>query len=777
MQKSFLSLPALLKQSVISTLVAAFVTSAHAEDNNPEKSEIKLDAVLVNAKKIESTPKASDINNDYLNARRASTSDTASLLQDVPGVSIYGAGGTSSLPAIHGMADDRVRVKVDGMDLIASCPNHMNSPLSYIDPTNVGSLKVYAGITPVSAGGDSIGGTIIASSKPPEFAAPGEGVLKKGEVGTFYRSNNRAKGVNLSATVASENLSVAYSGSTVEAENYKAGGNFKNFTQTGRSGHTLALDEVGSTAYKNQTHTLGIALKGDGNLIEGSLGYQDTPYQLYPNQRMDMLNNEQKKLNLRYLGEFKWGQFEARAYHERVSHYMDFGGDKQYIYGPNAPSTIIAPGMPMYTNGRTTGFSAKADIQLTEDDLLKIGAEYQRYRLNDWWPPSPADLTGMVSSPGVPATSGGMAPYTFLNINNGKRDRLAAFSEWEAHWNPQWMSLLGVRLEQVKTDAENVHGYNNMMAGYAASATAFNARNHQKTDHNLDFTALGRYTPSVTSTYEFGYAQKTRSPNLYERYSWSQNSMALIMNNFVGDGNGYLGNIDLKPEIAHTFSATVDWHDAAQAWGLKATPYLTYVSDFIDAVRCNGSGLMMNALCGGAANNTATKKFVQMQYANQSARIYGLDLSGHMPLASGSAGNFELRGVVNLTRGENRDTGYGLYNIMPLNAKLVVGQTLGGWKNSVELIGVESKNHLSEPRNEIKTSGYALVNLRGSYAWDKGNVRVDFGVENLFDRLYYLPLGGAYSGQGMTMSTNGIPWGIAVPGMGRSLYAGANIKF
>ena len=71
----------------------------------------------------------------------AATSDTASLLRDVPGVSLYGAGGVSSLPAIHGLADDRLRIKVDGMDLIASCPNHMNPALSYIDPTNVGSAQ------------------------------------------------------------------------------------------------------------------------------------------------------------------------------------------------------------------------------------------------------------------------------------------------------------------------------------------------------------------------------------------------------------------------------------------------------------------------------------------------------------------------------------------------------------------------------------------------------------------------------------------------------------
>ena len=28
--------------------------------------------------------------------------------------------------------------------------------------------------------------------------------------------------------------------------------------------------------------------------------------------------------------------------------------------------------------------------------------------------------------------------------------------------------------------------------------------------------------------------------------------MAMNMINMVGDGNGYVGNVDLKPEVAHT---------------------------------------------------------------------------------------------------------------------------------------------------------------------------------------------------------------------------------
>ena len=104
----------------------------------------------------------------------------------------------------------------------------------------------------------------------------------------------------------------------------------------------------------------------------------------------------------------------------------------------------------------------------------------------------------------------------------------------------------------------------------------------------------------------------------------------------------------------------------------------------------------------------------------------------------------------------------------------------GGWNNAAEVVLVDAKSDVSAVRNEVETPGYALLNLRGSYAWKKA--RLDFGVENVFDRLYYHPLGGAYVGQGITMPPNqthlGVPaWGTAVPGMGRTLYAGINVQF
>ena len=758
--------PKYVSLAIVSVLVFSGVClpiAAMAQEQEPV-----LEEVNVQADKLQPAAMSSAVSTDNLQQMRAATSDTASLLANTPGVSLYSAGGVSSLPVIHGLADDRLRIKVDGMDLIASCPNHMNPPLSYLDPASVGTLTTYAGITPVSVGGDSIGGSIIAETRDPVFAANGEDLLTQGEMGAFYRSNGNVRGGNIAVAAASEHINLSYTGSSVQSDNYKAADDFKTSTATGRLGHTLPQDEVGSSAYESINQTLGLALKGGNHLLDTQLSFQKVPEQLYPNQRMDMLENEQKSINTRYVGQFNWGELEAQVYEEQVEpHHMDFGDDKRVWYSMmmpvGMPCSPIGPGcaygMPMDTESTNTGINLKADINLDDRNLLRVGGLYQEYSLDDWWEPS----------------GGMMGPGVFVNINNGQRDRAGLFSEWESRINPEWLTLLGVRYEAVNMNAGDVQGYedtNGMMmmpSNQRADAAAFNAEDHERTDDNWDLTALTRYTPDTNADIEFGVSRKTRSPNLYERYTWSTWGMASIMNNFVGDGNGYVGNIDLDPEVANTVSATFDFHSTDRQWEIKATPFYSRVDDYIDAVRCT-SGAACTPM-----NQMARDQFVVLKYENQEAELYGVDLSGRMPLASTAAGDFGLQGLVNYTHGENRDTDDDLYNVMPLNATLTLTHKLGGWENGIELVAAAAKDDVSGVRNEIKTAGYSVTNLRTSYSWEQ--VRVDVGVDNAFDKMYYEPLGGAYVGQGTTMGINSIPWGVGVPGMGRSVYAGITYRF
>jgi iron complex outermembrane receptor protein len=683
--------------------------------------------------------------NASLAPQRAATSDSARLLQDLPGVSLYGAGGVSSLPAIHGLADDRLRIQVDGMDLVAACPNHMNSALSYIDPTRVGSITVFAGITPVGVGGDSIGGTIAVNSAPPEFANSADTATTKGQLGAFFRSNGQASGANLSASYIGQDINLSYSGSRVTSFNYRAGGDFKAAGPGTTGGPWLDANEVGSTAYTAENHEVGIALRRDKHLLQLNLGVQRLPFEGFPNQRMDMTGNDSTQLNLRYQGQFDWGRLQARAYGQNTEHAMNMGPDR-FSYG-----TL---GMPMNTSAKTRGATLQADYVVSERDIVKAGIESQTYTLYDWWPQA----------------GGVMGPRTFWNVDYGTRNRLGAFAEWEAAWSEQWLTLLGLRSEAVDTDAGPVQGYN-AQAIWATDAAAFNALDRQRTDHNLDFTALARYTPDEAHTFEAGLARKTRSPNLYQRYPWSTQPMATLMNNFVGDGNGYVGNPKLQPEVAHTLSASGDWHDAAKnQWGFKATGYVTWVQDYMDAQRC------AIGQCGGAANLSSTSGFVNLQYVNQSARLYGLDLSGNLALGSrANWGSFKGTGVLSYVNGSNQTTGDHLYNIMPLNAKLALEQRLNAWTNTAELQLVSAKTHVSQVRNEVPTAGYGLLNLRSSY--EVKQLRLDLGIENLLNRSYALPLGGAYAGQGASMTSLGIPWGVVVPGMGRSINVALNLRF
>ncbi|MDY0055923.1 MAG: TonB-dependent receptor [Methyloversatilis sp.] len=742
-------------------------TSASAQ-SEAGPAPTKLVPLRIEGARDESPVGAATLSSSTMNALRSSSSDTARLLEGMPGVSTYGAGGISSLPSIRGLADERLKITVDGMDLMSACPNHMNPALSLIDPGKVEAVTVFAGITPVSEGGDSIGGAIQIKSARPKFAASDAGVLTEAKVGTFFRSNGNARGHSVDLSIASTQLSVRYSESGSESDNYRAAGDFKRdgfWKQLGQ--RPVAERQVASSGYRgSKNREIGLALAWSSNsVLHLTFSEQKLDYQGFPNQRMDMIfsrpdpanpgsyaiaentpSNVNRTLNLRYLGQHDWGELEARLFRQTVAHHMDLNQDR-----------FIGMFMPMKSDASTLGGLLKASIPLTPDHLLRVGTDFQQYRLDDWWPP-------------IGLAPGSMCCDDFQNIRNGKRDRIGVFSELESSWNAAWLTLFGIRGGLVHADADPVQGYS---ALYAADAARFNQRDRSRNDTHLDLTALVRYTPDARQRYEAGIARKTRSPSLYERYPWSTFPMAALMNNFVGDGNAYLGNPDLKPEVAYTASATAHWHDEGrERWDLKLSGHVTYVDDYIDARRCPRA---LSAQCN-ALNSSADDRYVILQYVNQRAMLQGIDVSGSTLIAQhADIGRFYLNGMASYVDGRNLSSDDDLYHIMPLNAKIALEHRSQQWTNTVEVHAVSAKKEVSRVRNEVQTPGYTLLNLRSSFTWK--NARLDLALENALNKFYLLPLGGAYLGQGNSMTTGGIPWGMSVPGRARSLNIALNLSF
>ena len=708
----------------------------------------QLEDVIVTAEGIEPALPMSSSNLDEKSILRARafTNDTLRMLEGQPGVSLQSGGGVSSLPVIHGMADDRIRTTIDGMEITSACGNHMNPPLSYIDPAQVERLGVVAGITPVSVGGDSIAGTIEVRTAAPEFAAPGEGLLTHGRLSAFARTNGKHTGGDIGASAATEDFSVLFNGSRSWSGDYWDGNDRK----------------VKSTSFGAENQILNLAARNGEHLFSLRLGRQHIFHQDFVNAHMDMLGNQAEFINGQYEGTFSWGRLDAKGYWQDTRHQMNVRGDK-------------TPGMdmPMETEGTNGGYSVKAEVDLSTSNILRVGNEFAHFDLDDWWPPSPAQARSACNTGNVNTATCSMAPGTLWNINNGRRNRVGTFAEWEADWGTKWTSLLGVRNDVVWMDTDNVIGYNmnpaaTNSAAYYTDAQTFNALDHARTDVNFDVTALARYDLAETQTYEAGYARKSRAPNLYERYLWiKRSSMSIRMNGWAGDANGYTGDLNLQSEIANTLSASADFHDAARKkWTLRVPPYFTYVQDYIDAIR-------QPVLTGGngatAANLSSAAGLVNLQFANRDARIYGVDLSGRTSLGTyETVGGFALSGVLNFTRGESMDTGDNLYHIMPVNGRLTLEHELGKWSNALEFDLVDGKDEVSAARNELKTAGYGLLNFRSAYQWKY--VRIDAGVENMFDKFYNPPLGGVHWIQDKT-------GGTAVPGMGRTVYGNLTLSF
>jgi iron complex outermembrane receptor protein len=470
---------------------------------------------------------------------------------------------------------------------------------------------------------------------------------------------------------------------------------------------------------------------------------------------MDMTGNQAKFANVHYEGVFARVRVGARVYYENTRHTMNILADK-------------TPGMnmPMDTKGTNLGYSVEAEIPLSAHDTLRVGNELRRFTLGDWWTP----VTAMVGS---------MGPNTLVNVNNGRRDLFGTFAEWEARRGKGWTESIGVRSDVVRMNTGNVAGYNMVTtttgsSAYYADARDFNARDRYRLDNNFDMTALSRYEANSTSTYEFGYARKTRSPSIYERYLWvKRSSMSANMNGWFGDGNGYVGNLDLRPEIANTLSATAGWHAAShQGWEFKITPYYTRVQDYIDVDRCPVIGDGSNGCT--AAKFNATSGFVTLQFANHAARLYGVDSSFRVPLGgSAKSGSLALAGVMGYVRGEDLDTGGNLYHIMPLHGNLGLEHHRGQWSSTLEFQAVDAKTDVQAVRNELRTPGYALLNLRSGYQWkvvERASMRLDAGIDNLGNRKYDLPLGGRYWIGDKTGNSS-------VPGMGRTFFGGLTFQF
>lgn len=647
---------------------------------------------------------------EYQNDVRST--DVTSLLNMTPGAHTRGNGGIANQPSINGLSNDRVNVRIDDAVITSSCPNHMNSPLSYVDIFKVETFDVYAGLSPVSAGGDSLGSSILVKTPTPVFS-DNEDFYKKLSLSTFYKSNNFNSGAALNAEVASSLYSFQYLGTDEKAGRYKTGGDKR----------------LKGTIYNQNNQILKVARKLDTGVVDLKFTRAKVPYQGFLNQYMDMNDNSSDAVQLSYDGEINGYLIEATASHQQTDHYM------------NKLTSERSGNMPMNTLSDETNANVKVTKDLTSRHTLKTGAEYQRYRLQDWWEPVP----------GAPM----MSPNTFKSIHQGQRDRVGLFGEVNSKITDKFSLLTGLRTDAVDTDTGDVQGYNNTNNS-PDDEVAFNQKNRDKRDQNWDAILSGRYAFSNETHLDLGYTRKSRSPNLYERYAWAGSTtspgtptgiqMDMRMINWFGDGNGYTGSIGLKPEVAHTFQTELKHSN--DKWGASLTPYFSYIEDYIDA------DLLYT-------NSTSRARY--LKFANHDAVLFGANASASFKLLKNEKiGDFNLSLISSYVRGYRVDKKSDLYHMMPLNGKIRLEHVTDKFNTKFDVVLVNKKTTVSKLRGEPETAGYALLDLSTAYQVAKW-IKLELAVLNLLDKEYSQPLGGVDVVNFTRSSTT------PVLGMGRSI--------
>lgn len=466
--------------------------------------------------------------------------DVAARLTRVPGAAVVRNGAQTGIVQLRGLFNERVRVRVDGMEITPACPNHMDPPLHYAGPEALGALEVIVGATPVSLGGDSIAGSVEAKSRAPVFATDARWQpFAHVELGASSGNDGIQAGVEAGA--ANGVLNLRYLGGYQDAGNYES-----------------ARGEVVDTGYTSQRHALAAAYKHGAGVWEFEAGTHRARDVGTPTLPMDMVKDDADRVRLAFRGDTPLGRLEAGVYRHEIDHVMD-----NYSLRPLVgPARMVAPSTSDDT-GLTLGLARAAG-----SGTLKLGFEAH---LNDF-----NVYQQNLTNPALPKQD---------MFRDAERNRTGVYGEWEGALAQDLRLNAGLRGEIVRMDAGDIV---DAFAAAAADRATFNALDHKRRDSNLDATLALTYALQPRVSLEGALTRKTRSPSILERYLYTPTGASAGQ----ADGRTYWGNLDLEPEVAHGVNLGIK----ARGDGVRtsASVFWQDVRDFIQGqpvARLDASGL------------------------------------------------------------------------------------------------------------------------------------------------------------------------------------------
>lgn len=648
--------------------------------------------------------------------------DSASLLKTLPGTNVNSNGPLTGIAQYRGLYGDRVSVVMDGENVMSGGPNAMDTPLSYAPPLLLEYFAISRGIASVSQSQESMGGEMLASLDRGEFADSKE-FEGRGSLSTRHHSIDSSEHHALKTIAANETHKVAVLASYDDGNDSESGDN---------------QDDITGSSYQRQRYDLSYGWQNHNTRAEFSIGQMETDNSGTPALPMDInyidsrMANAQASKIFDSAGNLNGITLNVRGGYRHVEHGMDNFSIR----------TNDNPMRHRENNVSALQVSWGANLQIPlNDHLITVG------------------LDGTETSHDGIITNPNMSLFSVQNFSNADRDIYGLFAQWNTDSGP-WRLEAGTRYNHVASDSDSVsaNGMMPMMQMLTNTlAGNFNSGDRDKTFHNIDVVLKAERSFNDELSARLGLGRKTRAPSYQERFLW----LPLEATGGLADGRTYIGNLDLDSEVSHEITLGLEWQ--RNAFYVDGEVFYRDVKDYIQGVTStNPTANQLAMMMSGA---------LPLQFENIDAKLYGFDAQYGYQLSD----NWSLNGVLSLVRGRSKGDSSNrendnLYRIPPLNHRLTLSWTRDNLDLHVESVLYDAQTRTAEFNNEADSSGYGLLNLRANYQLNQ-QMRVSFGIENVFDKYYRDHLAG-YNRNG----DSSIPVGDRLPGSGRNFYLGFNLS-
>lgn len=632
--------------------------------------------------------------------------DGAAFIARQPGAALVANGALSGQVQMRGLFGERILLRINGQRFATGGPNAMDPAMHYAPMMLIDRIEIARGISPVRDG-PGLGGGVNTILKHARFG-DGSSLSPQIDLTSQYRSADDSVAMGGLVALASDSLRLGVIGS------YETGDDIR-----------FPGGRIDSTSFHRAVYGVQAGFRaGPG---EFSLEYrrQDTGRSGNPPFAMDIVYFHTDFARAGFEGDLGDNmRLEVHANYTGVSHRMN-----NFELRP-------APAVAMTRQSDTYADTMAADASLrfgSADRHIRVGADVELI-----------DKGYVLYNP--------LSPAFFIHpLDRAGSDRVGGFVEWRSGFGAI-ESELGLRIDRHGASTGPSRLGAGVPAGPVNLANAFALADRNWSGTSVDaslrlWADMGAFTPRLT------LAHKTRAPSLIERYSW----LPTEASGGLADGNIYVGDVNLNIEKAWIAELGVDW----QGDNAYARPVIYYrrINDFIQGVPFDATPGILDTPVEIVSNGSGDP--TPLRFANTDARIWGADIA----FGAKIAGPLRLDGVASYVRAERTDIADNLYRMAPANGRLAVSWEESRWSISVEGQFITRQNHVSATNTEAPSAGYVLANISG-YWLIRDGVRLDLGIENLFDT-YYLDHLAGYN----RITGSDVPLGSRLPGAGRSAFA------